>query len=101
MQTISGVSEGVKKIIPRTRTRKIIYSIAGVLLLCAIIGGIVLISYPNAVIKYAIEPKLKQLVRDRLGRRYSLEMNSITLSVNKDSLILTGVRIVDNGKTDD
>jgi hypothetical protein len=95
------VTTNVKKRNPRSRTRKILYAVAGVLALVAIAAGILLTSYPNTIIHYVVEPKLKQLVVDRLGRRYSLEMKSITLSKNKDSLLLTGVRIVDNGKSDD
>jgi len=86
---------------PRSRVRKILYSIAAIVIFIAIAGGIMLNSYPNTILHFLVEPKLKQLVVDRLGRRYSLEMSSITLSENKDSLILTGVRITDNGKTDD
>lgn len=95
------VTKNVKKKNPRSRTRKIIYTAAGVLILIVIAAGIVLTRYPNTIIHYIVEPKLKQLVVDRLGRRYSLEMNSISLSKNKDSLILIGVRIVDNGKNDE
>src|ERR1700685_4442886 len=84
---------------PRSLTQKIFYAAAVFLLFVALVGGILLNSYPNTIIHYIVEPKLKRLITDRLGRRYSLEMSSITLSKNKDSLILTGVRIVDNGKT--
>jgi hypothetical protein len=87
--------------IPLSRTKKWIFSILCILVVFTIAAGIVITSYPNTLIHYVIEPKLKQLVTDRLGRRYSLQMTSITLSKNKDSLILTGVRITDNGKTDD
>ena len=88
-----------KKKTPRSRARKVIYAALGLLILVALIGGILLNSFPNTIIHYVVEPKLKRLITDRLGQRYSLEMKSITLSKNKDSLILTGVRIVDNGKT--
>lgn len=95
------VPKVIKKRNPRSRPRKILYTAAGVLILIAIAAAIILTTYPNTIIHYVVEPKLKQLVVDRLGRRYSLEMNSIALSKNKDSLILTGVRIVDNGKNDE
>jgi hypothetical protein len=95
----TGLTKGVKKRKPRSRTRKILYVALAVLILVALAGGILLNSFPNTIIHYVVEPKLKRLITDRLGQRYSLEMNSITLSKDKDSLILTGVRIVDNGKT--
>ena len=101
MQEQDDAVNNVKSRNPRSRKRKILYTAAGAIVLFAIAVGIVLTSYPNTVIHYVIEPKLKQLVVDRLGKRYSLEMTSISLSENKDSLILTGVRIVDNGRTND
>ncbi len=93
------IATTVKKKTPRSRTRKILYMALGLLIFVALAGGILLNSFPNTIIHYVVEPKLKRLITDRLGQRYSLEMKSITLSKNKDSLILTGVRIVDNGKT--
>jgi hypothetical protein len=101
IEKTDGVRNDIVKKTPRTLTRKILYTAAGAIMLIAIAGGIVLTTYPNTIIHYVVEPKLKQLVVDRLGRRYALQMKSITLSENKDSLILTGVRIVDNGMTDD
>jgi hypothetical protein len=93
------VATPINKKAPRSRTRKILYVAVGIVILVALIGGILLNSFPNTVIHYVVEPKLKRLITDRLGQRYSLEMNSISLSKDKDSLILTGVRIIDNGKT--
>ncbi len=84
---------------PRSRLRKAIYIAIGVIILIAATGAILLTFYPNTIIHYVVEPKLKQLVVERLGKRYALEMKTIALSPHKDSLILTGVRIIDNGKT--
>ncbi len=92
-------STALKKKKPRSRTRIICYALAAIAVLGVLIAWIILTFFANSVIHYVVEPKLKQLVVDRLGNRYSLEMNSIALTQNKDSLILTGVRIVDNGKT--
>ena len=86
---------------PRSRTRKILYTLAGVLILFMIAGGIMVTTFPNTLIHLIVEPKLKQVITDRLGNRYALEMNSITLLGGKDSLILLGVRIVDNNRTND
>jgi hypothetical protein len=85
----------------RTRVQKILYTFAGALTLLVVVGGIMVTTFPNTLIHFIVEPKLKQLVTDRLGRRYALEMNSINLSSGKDSLVLVGVRIVDNGRTSD
>jgi len=93
--------QGVKPTIPRSKRRKIIYSVVGIILLLALAGIVLVTSFPNTIIHYAVEPKLKQFITERLGRRYSLEINSIALTSNKDSLILTGVRIIDNGKAED
>ncbi|MEP7235481.1 MAG: hypothetical protein ABI778_09320 [Ignavibacteriota bacterium] len=90
------VSEKEKRL-PRSRAKKITVIVVGILLLSAIGVWIMLTSYPNFVLHNVVEPKLKQLVIDRLGKRYSLLFNSITLTGNKDTLILTGVRISDNG----
>ena len=96
----SSARDASQKIL-HTRTRKILYSTGGVTLLMAIIGVVILTSFPNTLIHFVVEPKLKQFVIERLGRRYSLTMKSIALTANKDSLVLTGVRITDNGKADD
>jgi hypothetical protein len=95
------IATTIQKKTPRSRTRKILVALAWVILPIAMISAVLLIFYPNTIIHYVVEPKLKKLIVDRLGQRYSLDMKSITLSENKDSLILTGVRIVDNGKTED
>lgn len=93
------VTHDIKQRKPRSAIRKALYVAGGCFMLVAIIGGVLLRFYPNTVIHYVVEPKLKKLIADRLGQRYSLEMKSIVLSRNRDSLILTGVRIVDNGRT--
>lgn len=97
-----GILDGttvVKNKKPRSRTKTILYALGGIAVFGVLVAWIVLTFFANSVIHYVVEPKLKQLVVDRLGNRYSLEMNSIALTKNRDSLILTGVRIVDNGKT--
>ncbi len=87
--------------LPRSRMRKILYTVAAIVVVFAISAIVLVTFFPNTLIHLVVEPKLKQVVTDRLGRRYALEMNSINLSNGKDSLILLGVRIVDNGKTSD
>ncbi|MDP4229391.1 MAG: hypothetical protein Q8916_03180 [Bacteroidota bacterium] len=101
MENEAEIKNDVPKGGSRSRIRKILYSAAGVIILAAIVISILLTTYPNTVIHFIVEPKLKQLVVDRLGRRYALQMKSITLTPGKDSLILVGVRIVDNGMTDE
>lgn len=85
----------------RVRARKILYFLTGALVLVAVTGIIMVTAFPNTLIHFIVEPKLKQVVTDRLGKRYALEMNSINLSSDKDSLVLLGVRITDNGRTSD
>ncbi len=76
-----------------------LYAVAALLLFVGLATVLLLTTFPNAIIRYVVEPKLKQLVVDRLGQRYALEMKSMKLSSGKDSLLLIGVRIIDNGRT--
>ena len=83
----------------RSRTKLFLWGFGALIVIVAATAAILLTTFPNAIIRYVVEPKLKQLVVDRLGLRYALEMKSMKLSKNKDSLILIGVRITDNGRT--
>jgi hypothetical protein len=85
----------------RSRWRKSLYVLIG-LLLAAVIGvGVVVMFFPAVILDYAIEPKLKQLVADRLGGKYSLTMDSMFFSRGKDSLIIIGGHITENANDTD
>ncbi|HET9137103.1 MAG TPA: hypothetical protein VFO76_10730 [Candidatus Kapabacteria bacterium] len=86
---------------PRSRWRKILYILLGLILAVGLGVGVVVIFYPDVVLDYAIEPKLKQLVADRLGGKYSLTMDSIFFSHGKDSLIIIGGHITENANDTD
>ena len=81
----------------KSRWRKIVYGVVGVLVVGVLAAVIIITSFPNLILHSIIAPKLKALVTEKLGSRYGLEMGSIEFSSGKDSLVITGVRIADNG----
>jgi hypothetical protein len=61
--------------------------------------AVILTWFPSIVVRNLFEPKIKGWVHAKLGDRYSVEIAGVTLTPGRDSLVLTGVRIVDLGRT--
>ncbi len=82
----------------RIRSKRLIYSGVALLLLAAVAGALIITTYPNVAIKYVVKPRLQDWVHEKFGDGYTFEMHDVTLSPNKDSLIITGVKLAENGK---
>jgi hypothetical protein len=92
-------ADDLRRIKRRKRTKRLIYTGVILLLLVAAFGALVITNprFTNVAIKMYVKPQLENWVHEKFGDGYTFQMRDITLSPNHDSLIITGVRLAENG----
>jgi hypothetical protein len=70
----------------------------GVVVVAGLTLAVILTWFPSIVVRNLFEPKIKGWVHAKLGDRYSVDIAGITINAGRDSLLLTGVKIIDLGR---